>query len=190
MYSKSTTTKENIMLAVIKLLEHYDINEINISYIAKEADVAVGLINYHFKSKEKLFEMAIESYIVESIQKESIAITTFSLNPLEQLSASIKGYADFLARNRKIYRYFLLNHLAGNKESESTYLGYLYYMPILKEIKKDCEETDLIILIYQIVNSIQVTFLKNEILKDKTKLDFFCQEDREQLVDKLICNLL
>lgn len=190
MYKKSILTKENIILAVIRLLEDKDIDEVSISDIAKEAEVAVGLINYHFKSKEKLLEVAIEYFVNETIKKESNAVTAMKLDTEGRLRSSIKGYADFLAKHRKMCRLYFLNSLNNEMLVESTKLGFEYYVPILKELLNEEDECEIVLIIYQIINTVQMTFLRNEMLKITIKLDFFCKKDRDKLVDKLISNVL
>lgn len=190
MYSKSLSTKENIILTVIRLLELKDVDEISTSDIAKEAEVAVGLINYHFKSKENLLEVAIDYFINETIKKESSDISAMGLEPEEKLRNSIKGYSDFLARHRKMCRLFFLKSLTNDKPVESTKLGFEYYVPLLKELLNEDDESDIVIIIYQIINTVQISFLRNDMLKGATKLDFFSKEDRDKLVDKLISNVI
>ena len=57
--------KEAIIQATITLIEekgeHFE--EITVRDICKNAGVGLGLVNYHFGSKEKLIEMCVERII-------------------------------------------------------------------------------------------------------------------------------
>ncbi|TGA98450.1 TetR/AcrR family transcriptional regulator [Sporolactobacillus shoreae] len=190
MYQKSTLTKNNIMLAVVNLLQDREVEQISIVDIAKEANVAVGLINYHFKSKEELFRLAVEYYIRKTITEESRNVTSLGLTPREQLAISIKGYADFIERHKRLSRYYLLYLLENVIDAESSNLGYDYYIPLLKELKKGCAEEDLVLYICQIIHPIQMMFLRNDIMKKAVKLDFSCKKDRDVIIEKLISNIV
>lgn len=188
MYEKSLSTKENIMLAFVKLLNHKEIEQIAISHIAKEAKVAVGLINYHFKTKENLFNLAIEYYVLETIKEESKSIVAQELEPKEQLIASLNGFANFFVKNKKMSRLYLINCLTRIESDSMANLGYEHYIPILKKIFKDKSEIDLIFIIYPIVSAIQLMFLNNETLKKVTNLDYFSKKDRHFMIMELIEN--
>jgi len=188
MYEKSLSTKENIMLAFVKLLNNKEIEQIAISNIANEAKVAVGLINYHFKTKENLFNLAIEYYIQETIKEESKSIVAQELEPKEQLITSLKGFANFFVKNKKMSRLYLINCLTRMESDSMANLGYEYYIPILKKILKDKSEIDLIFIIYPIISAIQMMFLNNETLKKVTNLDYFLEKDRHFMIMQLIEN--
>ena len=58
--------KEKIIDATVSLIESSDglIENITMRAIAQKADVAVGLINYHFTSKKNLIEICVQRIIL------------------------------------------------------------------------------------------------------------------------------
>ena len=57
--------KEKIINTTISLIQHSDglVENITVRDIAQKANVAVGLINYHFDSKKNLIEMCVQRII-------------------------------------------------------------------------------------------------------------------------------
>lgn len=57
--------KEKIINTTISLIQHSEglIENITIREIAQKADIAVGLINYHFGSKNNLIEICVQRII-------------------------------------------------------------------------------------------------------------------------------
>jgi AcrR family transcriptional regulator len=186
MYKKSIAAKENIMLAFIKLISKKDIEQISIHEIAKEAGVAVGLINYHFKTKENLFNMAIEYYIVKTIQDENKQLLVEKIEPKEQLKASLYGFADFLRRHEKISRLYIMNSLNQTKTFEMTQLGYDHYIPIARSIFKEKSDKEIFLIIYPIISTIQMMFLKRQEVKKAVDIDFLVEIDIHLIIDSLI----
>lgn len=186
MYQKSLSTKEKILMSAEKLLNEKDVWQISMADVAKEAGVAVGLINYHFNSKEKLIYCTIEFYILKIIAQDSESINSIDLNPKQQLLVSLKGFGDFLAVHSKMCRLYFINTLEKENKSSISKMGYEYYIPVLQKLYPDKSNEDLIFMIYPIVCSIQMMFLNSEPFKKVTGLDFFCVEDRHIMINKLV----
>ncbi|NLJ70189.1 MAG: TetR/AcrR family transcriptional regulator [Clostridiaceae bacterium] len=64
-YQNHSDVKEKIITTTISLIKTSDglVDNITIREIAQKADVAVGLINYHFGSKNKLIEICVQRII-------------------------------------------------------------------------------------------------------------------------------
>lgn len=186
MYRKSLSTKEKILLSATKLLNEKDIGQISIANVAKEAGVAVGLINYHFDTKEKLLYSAIEFYIIKMISKESESISSIDLEPKQQLFISLKGFGDFLANHSKICRLYYISNLEQENNPTILQIGYEYYIPILQKLYPDKSKKDLVFIIYPIVCAIQMMFLGSAHFKMVANMDFFCVENRHAMIKKLI----
>ena len=62
--------KERIIRATVSLIENSDgfVENITLRAIAQEADIAVGLINYHFGTKQNLIEICVQrsSHVMET----------------------------------------------------------------------------------------------------------------------------
>lgn len=190
MYQKSVATKEKILLSAARLLNEKDIVEISIADIAKEAGIAVGLINYHFQTKDRLFYAAIEFYIVQTITQESKSILSIGLEPRQQLMVSLKGFGDFLVKHAKMCRLYFINALGQEKKQTISQTGYEYYLPILQKLYPEKSNTDIVFMIYPIVCSIQMMFLNSDTFKAATSMDFFDTENRHAMIENLIHPIL
>jgi len=90
------STREKILKISHKLFADRGLHAVSIREIAKECDVNVAAVNYHFQNKEKLY--------LETI-KESVLGTERDLKDLYD-SLEIKETENFLL---KVYDYFLEN---------------------------------------------------------------------------------
>lgn len=57
---RSKDTKEKIILSTIRCIEKKGFQEVTIRDIAKEANINIALVNYHFGSKNKLMERVLK----------------------------------------------------------------------------------------------------------------------------------
>jgi len=189
MYKKSSSTKEKIMLITAKQLNEKKVDQISIADIAKEAGVAVGLINYHFKTKENLFSAATEFFILQKISRESENIVSAGLKAEKRMIASLKGYGDFLAEYSQMCRLYFMNAF-GKTNSDISQMGYEHYIPILREMYPNKTDIDLVFMIYPIVCAVQMMFLDNAPFKAATGLDFFCKKHRYRIIEKMVSDRL
>ncbi len=94
--------KEQIINATIALIENSDglIENITIRAIAQKANVAVGLINYHFESKKNLIEVCVQriiSHVMATFPKnaEVESAPTLMTNPNQRCHHSLPGFLTF-----------------------------------------------------------------------------------------------
>lgn len=68
---KQLKTEERIIYAAMKVFSQYPLGSASIRMIAKEADVTLSLVLYHFKSKENLYQVVFDrimTYYAEHLQ--------------------------------------------------------------------------------------------------------------------------
>ncbi len=61
----SEAVRSKIILTTIECIERYGINNLTVRKLAEEAKVNIAAINYHFGSKDKLIEIALNAAINE-----------------------------------------------------------------------------------------------------------------------------
>lgn len=186
MQNRSEKTKVKIMSAVIELLEETGTENVNISQIAERADIAVGLVNYHFKSKEELFANSIKYYIEKSISEESAEIIKTDCTPIEQLKASLLGYADFLERHGFISKLFVKYSVDSGYGDDITQMGLTHYLPLVKQIKSWKSELEAVIAINMVANFIHMAFVKSDFFLLSFGLDFYIKEQRDVMINQAI----
>lgn len=85
------STKETIINATIKLIEQAGFKEVTIRKIAKEANVNVVLINYHFGSKDQLINEVTQIFI-DSLKDSFSIFDDVSLPPRKRIKAFLLQY--------------------------------------------------------------------------------------------------
>lgn len=189
MYNKSIQTKNKIIKVTIELMKTTDINTITLRDIAKASEIGIGLINYHFGSRESLIAEAVDSFISETINSGETQLNALVLTPVEKLKTAMTGYADFLAHHPKISKVSIINALISENSDKLSKQGMDYYVPLLSEIFKDKSQKELAIILNQIVAPIQMFFLRSSEYKELMNIDFLNSTERKSFVENLIDNL-
>lgn len=74
------------MAVTIQLIEqHADFDKITIREIAAKANVRVGLINYHFQTKQNLINQCVQRMISLIISKFDSLYQSLTMKPLDKL---------------------------------------------------------------------------------------------------------
>ncbi len=177
--------KEKIIDATISLIESSDglIENITMRAIAQKADVAVGLINYHFTSKKNLIEICVQRII-------SHVMSTFPGTGYTSDGEIVdeKRGGDMASFTSSVFT-FLIDHPEISKISMLSDLSHpdmksnssVSYKAILKAIP-DTESEDIRkVKAFMLLSTIQSAFLNREIgdvllghnLNDKDKYERF-----------------
>jgi AcrR family transcriptional regulator len=95
--SEDIKTKEKIKNAALKLFQQKGFAGTKTRDIAKEAGINIALLNYYFRSKEKLFEIVME----ESLRKIFFGMRDVFKKPTfeEKLEGIVNNYFDALLTN-------------------------------------------------------------------------------------------
>lgn len=181
---KSDRTKSIIISSVIELIEQTGSTEFTVGMIAQKADVAVGLINYHYESKQALIIDAVNSYVHEQIANSNLCSTNEETSPLETLVNSFISYADFLANHEVLSKLHIKYSLDGKIDADSEQQAINYYLPLLQRIG-GMSDDHMIIVLRMISSTIQMTFLQTNIVSSNT-FNFFDKEQRDRFIKTLI----
>lgn len=180
--------KERILQAAIDLLnERPDPETITVREIAGRADVGVGLINYHFGSKEALLGEAIATLMREAAGLDQPAAPAdASSDPVEHIRALLKQTMRVGLRFPKLAR-MLARHalLGGDYGPERTLL------PLLREhYATALSEPEIRVTAIQIVAPLQAMAVRAEDVEVFAGLDVLDEAIMEQVVDQLVDNIL
>ncbi|MDF2512000.1 MAG: transcriptional regulator [Herbinix sp.] len=187
MNTKEQATQQLIIDTAKALLEETeDIDKITVRQIAQRADVGIGLINYHFKSKDNLLSIAIGDTMANIILNFSKSDNYAELDPIEKLRELLKELYTLSDKKDNIMRFILSRDImSGNMQTP------LHLIPLLKQIfgnKKD--DMGLRILALQILYPIQVTGLNRDAFYMYSGIDVSDKEQRNRFIDNLINNLI
>ncbi len=163
-----------------------DVEKITTRQIAERAGVGVGLINYHFKSKDNLLSIAIGDVMTKTIWSFTKTGAYSKLSAAEKLRVMLKELYAQAGSSEKLIRFILTREITeGNMQTP------LYLVPLLKEIfgeRKD--DIELRIIALQIIHPLQVTGLNAKPFHMYSGIDLFDAKQRSRFVDMLIDNLI
>jgi len=192
MKNEDLDTKNKIIKVTIDLIrEEKDVSKITIRRIAKEAELAISMINYHFQTKANLINKAVESFISRVISSAGEQYQNSNLSPEEKMRIRLKQAAKFLAQNPGIARVSILNDLNNGSENDNSSQLLKSISAQLKEVygsKKN--ELELKIIAEQQLAAIQHIFLRADIFEKLTGMDFFDDQERDNLMDRILDNIL
>jgi AcrR family transcriptional regulator len=186
MTSKKEETKKKIIEATINLLDSVeDPDDITIRRIAEGAGIGIGLINYHFISRENLMNEAV-SIKMESMAGKLENLSEYQDNPLKYLKIMLIRMSDIAMKNRRLNKIIVeYDLLKGN------FKICLYLLPILREIFKGSKsETDLRLIAYQIIVTTQSICLRQEAFHMLTGINVEIKTDRDSLINSIVDNLI
>lgn len=180
--------RDKIIQSVRELIkEGTDIGKITVRAIAKKADVGVGLINYHFGSKDNLMEAVLADLMSETAKEYMANEFTEDFMPKkDKLKILIKNLYMFSSQYESIMK-FLINQCLqrGDMGAELTLL------PLLKQVVGDEKsEIELRIMAMQILKPIQVSALAPDSFKVYSGFDLYNENQRSKFVDILVDNLI
>lgn len=178
-------TRDKILQSTIALISSQEeIESITTRQIAQEAGVNPALINYHFQSKENLFNEAVGiqmaniiQQVLDSSQKES--------DPVRRLKELLITTADYSFRHNKIFKVGVADELKQGCRNSCEMA-----MPMLKEIFPEMNRTELRIIALQLFLPFHNIVLYPEVYGEYLGADFFDQEERAQIIQQMTDSIL
>lgn len=185
---QNTNVKDKIMHATTKLIETcVSIENVTIRDIAAEADVAVGLINYHFQTKENLINQCVQKIIGNIINKFDALQYSLTLEPMDKLRFLVKSTCAFLAQNQGISRASILSDLFAGNGSDNTSQTIKAYLPVMRDIYGETKsDKELYLCTHILIATLQSAFLRRDVLMQNAEVDFYDTDQRERLIDTIV----
>lgn len=186
-------TKQKLIDATIELLKELgDINEISIRKIVKRAGIkGVGLINYHFGTKENLINEAVRADTNAIINLWDPIYKKMTQEPIEKLRIMLKGTGDLVDSNPMFGKVSIVHDFMNPAEDDNAMRSLEKYMMIFREIYQNTKtEQEIRIIAHTIISSSQVAFLRADIMKKFTGLDFYNKKQRDTFLDIIIDSLI
>lgn len=177
----NTDIKEKIIATTISLIEDSDglAENITVREIARKADVAVGLINYHFGSKKNLIEICVQRIISNVIAafpavEDSTGKKKSSSKDNSDMAAFVARVFAFLMNNPEISKISMLSDLSqASAESNSS----VSYRAILKAIADTKPKKLRKVKAFMLLSTIQSAFLNREISEAVFDIDLQNEDD-------------
>ena len=186
--------KETIIGATIELIEQSEgnINLVTARAIADKSNVALGLINYHFESKEKLIAICVQKIINKVLMCFSPDKVDYNendgLTDKERLISFARQTFDFLYSNQAIVKISILSDFKDyqpKSNSALTQMGFRF------ALRGDIPESKKKLIAFSLTSIMQTAFLSGgnskEItgynLGDKTERDLFISDTVTMLME-------
>lgn len=185
--------KEAIIQATINLINQKgeSLEDITVREICKEADVGLGLVNYHFGNKDKLIEICIER-IVNGIVDEfqSIQEKIKNVTPIEKLDYLGNLTFTFLFNHYAVSRASILADMRTPKENDNTHRTYLAYLPLMSACRPDWDKATLESKTFGLITVMQQAFLRHKVICELYGIDLTKQKEREIFHSKILHDIL
>jgi len=192
MAKQETQIRERIIDVTIGLIKKYgDTSMITVRGIAAEAGVGVAMINYHFQTKGHLINLCILKIISHTIEQFESFKQSSEMKAIDKIKVLGKGVAAFMVTNPGLSRISMTNDIVSGNSNDNCAQVTKMLFPILKEIygdKKD--DTELLIILHMLISSIQVGFLRKDVIKETTGIDFTDTEQRDKFIEFCIKQII
>ena len=107
------STEEKIMQAAKKLFTQNGFAATRTRDIAEEAGINLALLNYYFRSKEKLFDIVMIDNFRQFIRGVSLNVLDETATLNEKIQRIVAAYIDFLSHHPDL-PIFIINEMRGN----------------------------------------------------------------------------
>jgi AcrR family transcriptional regulator len=184
---------EAIINATTELIEQSNgnINAITARAIADKSNVALGLINYHFESKENLITVCIQRIINKVLMTFAPDKIDYSqddgLTDKERLISFAQQTYDFLFENYSIIKISILSDFKDYKpkcNSAYTQLGFRY------ALRGNISERKKQLIAFSLTSIMQNAFLTGENSKEITGYNLTNKTERDLFISDTVSMLM
>ena len=170
---KDISTEEKILISASKVFTEKGFSGTRTRDIAEEAGINLALLNYYFRSKEKLFEQVMKVKIVLLFGKIIPIITSEKTNLEEKIDLVSEKYFEILSKNPNL-PLFVLSEIQ-KKPSNITSLipvdQFLKTSVLLKQIQEKKPDLNPLHFIVNFLSMTAFPFIGKPILKNFSIMD-------------------
>lgn len=180
----TTNVKDRIIEVTTAMIEQYagDTKSITARVIAEKAGVGLGLINYHFGSKENLITTCVQR-IINNVVTSGVKLDNEYDTDKEHLTAKAIHVFNFLFENSAVSRISILGDLqnySANSNSAYTQRG------LMTSLTGDVSEQDKALLSFILTATMQIAFLGSNAVKEILGYDLESPKERAAYIEKVI----
>lgn len=179
--------KEFIIKAATELIEENkgDMSKVTARAIAAKSGVALGLINYHFKSKENLIEMCVQR-IVNKILFCFYSDDDLSENISDRQRLINRGRRvfDFFFDNKNMTKIFILSDLKNYQPKSNTAAVQSGFKMAIRSTDTDNKKKR--ILGFMLTSAIETAFLTGDRSSEILGYNLDVKEERDKLVEEMV----
>ena len=183
------TQREKIIEVTTSLINENqgDVTKVTARKISERAEVGLGLINYHFGSKDQLVTECVQKIVSEQIRVFSPSGTPDAEPSIQKDKQRLADWAkqvfEFLYMNKNIISISILGDLRNNAAlSNSAYTQ----MGLEQAIQSSIDDRKKKQMIFTLASTMQCAFLQDNLAKSRLGFDFANKQDREQYIESLV----
>lgn len=185
--------KENIINATSELIEQSGGNVKNITTrsIAEKSGVALGLINYHFESKERLIALCVQRIVNKVLMQFAPDKTDYTqadgLTDKERLISFAQQTYDFLYANYAIVKISILSDFENyqpQSNSAFTQIGFRF------ALRDNVPESKKQLIAFTLTSIMQTAFLAGENSVAITGYNLMEKAQRDRFISDTISMLM
>ena len=180
----TTNVKDRIIEVTTAMIEQHagDTKAITARVIAEKADVGLGLINYHFGSKENLITTCVQR-IISNVVTAGVKVNEEYDTDKDHLIAKATHVFKFLFENAAVSRISILGDLqnySANSNSAYTQRGFM------TSLTRDVAEQDKALLSFILTATMQIAFLGSGSIKEILGYDLEIPKERAAYIEKVV----
>ncbi|MHA2287977.1 MAG: TetR/AcrR family transcriptional regulator [Promethearchaeota archaeon] len=182
-------TKQRIINATLELMrETGKTSEISVRKIVNRAGIkGVGLINYHFGTRENLINKAVRYDTNKLISGWDEIYEKMTQPPIEKMKLMLKGTGDLVDVNPLFGRISIIHDILNPAIDDNTVHSIEKYMMIVREIYEGRKtEQEIKIITHILISAVQLSFLRADVTKDFLGFDYYDKEQRDTFIEKVI----
>lgn len=186
-------SKEAMIAAATQLIQERGerLEEITVRDICKRAGVGLGLLNYHFGSKEKLIECCVERIVNGIVQNfGEIRERTGGLPPQEKLEYLGEMTLTFLFEHAEVSRISALSDAHAPAADDNTQRTVAAFVPLLAACRPDWDEKKLARKAFTLISAMQAAFLRSGVIRATQGVDLGDPEQRRAYHAALVRDIL
>lgn len=185
--------REKIIKAATALIEKNGGNpdKVTIREICKDAEVGIGLINYHFGSKEHLIEVCVESIINGIVENfGEMQESCKELSPFDRLEYFGNITLEYLFDNSALSRISMLTDMQFPKVLDNTHRTFAAYLPLVSACRPDWSDDTVKRKTFTLITTMQQTFLRQEVISQMLGIDLSDKESRRKFHRQMLMDIM
>ena len=182
--AERSDVKEIILQAATELIQSGsgNITEITTRDIARKAGVGVGLINYHFQTKEQLITLCVQR-MIRQVVTGFIPERDACADDRERMAGWAAQVFEFLFGNPGLSRISILADLAQDgPESNSTKSR----LGLARAAQRDVSPSDAALLAFVLTSAMQTAFLCRQSVGQTLGIDLEKPDGRRELIGRIV----
>jgi len=182
-----TDARSRLLAAAMEILdEEPDAGRITVRKLAERAGVGIGLINYHFQSKDKLLNEAVNISMTKLADELWSMEKSKEMEPVAFIKYTLKKLSGFALKYSKLTRisvtYALLQ---GEMDAE------MYLLPSLRTIYGTAKsERELRLIAFTLIKTMQAMFLRADAFIRFSGIDILDEQQMNGSIDMLVSNII